>query len=49
MNCPKHNEVELEKMYVDVYWCEECQRAWLIHKLSSYKTRLEAFGVPPKG
>jgi len=31
----------LVKARLDVYWCEECKRAWLIHKLS-YKSYEEA-------
>jgi len=41
MKCPKCN-VWLKKVRLDVYWCEECECAWLIHKLSTYKTFEEA-------
>jgi len=41
MLCPKH-KIWLKKARLDVYWCDECQGAWLIHKLSTYKTFEEA-------
>ena len=40
MYCPKCN-VWLKKARLDVYWCDSCSTAWLIHKLS-YKTFEEA-------
>jgi len=42
MDCPKHPGTKLRKARLDVYWCRECRRAWLIHKLSSYKSFEEA-------
>lgn len=41
MNCPKH-KVRMKKARLDVYWCDECDHAWLIHKLTSYDTIEEA-------
>ena len=41
MKCPKCN-VWLKKARLDVYWCPECEKAWLIHRLSTYKSFEEA-------
>jgi len=41
MKCPKCN-AQLKKARLDVYWCEGCRCAWLIHRLSTYKTFEEA-------
>ena len=60
MKCPLCEYPYLKKARLDVYWCNRCKKAWLIHKLSSYKTFEEAselydeakatatFAVPPK-
>ena len=47
MNCPKHG-VKVRKAKLDTYWCDECDHAWLIHKLSSYKTLEEASHIPTR-
>jgi len=33
MNCPKHPDVKLMKVRLDVYGCRECGKVWLIHRL----------------
>ena len=42
MYCPKCQS-PVKKARLDVYWCEECNTSWLIHKLS-YKSLEEASG-----
>ena len=47
MYCPRCNET-MEKARLDVYWCYGCNEAWLIHKLSTYKSLKEASRVVTK-
>ena len=42
MKCPLCEYPYLKKARLDVYLCYRCKVAWLIHKLSSYKTFEEA-------
>ena len=38
MYCPNHPEVKLRKARLDVYWCDKCKKAWLIHKMLTYNS-----------
>lgn len=46
MYCPEcHISMKVKKARLDVYWCENCQTSWLIHKLS-YNSFEEASKTP---
>lgn len=32
--CPRHPNMRITQIRLDVWGCPECGRAWLIHKLS---------------
>lgn len=42
MNCPRHPDIKLKKIRLDVYGCKAYKKAWLIHRLS------EDYTVPNK-
>jgi len=43
MKCPRCGS-EVKKARLDVYWCEKCKAAYLIHRLH-YKSYIEASAI----
>lgn len=46
--CPRHPTIKLKRAALDLYWCDLCERAWLIKPLTTYRSYEEATKVPSR-
>ena len=49
MKCPKCS-AKAHKARLDIYWCRDCNKAWLIHALKyrSFEEASQVVRVPPR-